>query len=958
VNRISRFPSGVARVGLTLLVAVVLGWIGTTPIAGRESTPLASEILHEPTLRLRVGIFDPVRSSLSMPVHLSRSQAPTGPGLRLVQFPGPIQDDWYTAMVQSGLDVVTYIPEYAYLVWGHDMAIRHLAHTVPLRWTGSYVAGYALDPVLQGLEGQADRISVAVQVYAHADAQTTLNTVTTRAARVIRPSMTIGVLTTVGIDVAARHLDELAALPGVVSVEPWITPERLDEVQGQLVAGQLTLDGSQPVGPGYLSWLTETVGLSTDPLDYPIVDVTDDGIDDGSTAPQHPDFYEFGDMTRPDRLVYNHNWTRDPAADGAGGHGNINAAIVGGYNDLTGFPYTDAAGFNRGLGINPFGPFAGSKVFANAGAWQAPSYEAIVGHTYTRGARIISNSWGEQPGTGRYRIDDQIYDALVRDAVATIDGEQPVTIIFAAGNSGPASKTIGSPANAKNVITVGASESYRPTWTDGCGIGPTGADTAHDIAGFSSRGPTADGRVKPELVAPGTHIQGAATQSPTYTGAYICDKYRPYGQTLYAASSGTSHAAPAVAGAASLFTHYWQTNFSAAPPSPAMVKAYLVNAARYLDGNGSGDTLPSNNQGYGALDLGNAFSDTPRIVQDQEVVLHATGETIVVQGYVAQDDIPFRVTLAWSDPPGPTISDPYINNLDLAVTVGGETYLGNVFSGDLSVPGGKADVRNNVESVFLPAGVQGSFVITITATNLAGDGVPANDDPTDQDFALVCTNCHSYATFSLGVSPQAQSICAPDIAEYTVGAVTFGGFSEELMLQAAGVPTSAIATFDPNPVLVGEISRLTIDQATPAVAGEYTIRVTAGGAVAEQTTTVGLEVLTAPPGETHLTSPPEDAVDVSLTPTLAWDAVPEADHYVIEVAGDAAFTQPIYSVTTTASEHRLTQALRYSTPYYWRVVPANVCGQGIVAASRRFTTRSFVLYFPMFYLFPEEASYP
>ncbi len=958
MNRISTFPSGVARVGLIILVAVVLGWIGTTPIAGSEPAQLASEILHELPLRLRAGTFDPVRSVLHMPVHLSRSPAPTGPGLRLVQFPGPIQDDWYTAMVQSGLDVVTYIPEYAYLVWGHDTAIRRLADTAPLRWTGSYVAGYALDPDLQGLEGQAGRISVAVQVYAHADAHTTLNAVTARAARVIRPAMTMGVLTTVGIDVAARHLSELAALPGVVSVEPWITPERLDEIQGQLVAGQLTLDGSQPAGPGYLTWLTATVGLSTDPLDYPIVDVTDDGIDDGSATPRHPDFYEFGDTTRPDRLAYNHNWTRDPAADGAGGHGNINAAIVGGYNDLSGFPYTDAVGFSRGLGINPFGPFAGSKVFANAGAWQAPSYEIIVSHAYTQGARIISNSWGEQPGTGRYRIDDQIYDALVRDAVATIDGEQPVTIIFAAGNSGPGSRTIGSPANAKNVITVGASESYRPTWTDGCGIGPTGADNAHDIAGFSSRGPTSDGRVKPELVAPGTHIQGAATQSSTYTGAYICDKYRPYGQTLYAASSGTSHAAPAVAGAAALFTHYWQANFSAAPPSPAMVKAYLVNAARYLDSNGSGDTLPSNNQGYGALDLGNAFSDTPRIVRDQEVGLHATGETNVLQGHVARGDAPFRVTLAWSDPPGPTISDPYINNLDLTVTVGGETYLGNVFSGDLSVPGGVADPRNNVESVFLPAGIQGPFVITVTATNLAGDGIPYNDDPTDQGFALVCSNCQSFATFSLGVSPQTQSICAPDIAEYTVDAVASGEFSEKLMLQASGVPTNAIATFDPNPVMVGETSLLTIDQATPAVAGEYVIRVTAGGAATVQTTIVGLTVLTAPPSVALLTSPPDNAVGVLLTPTLAWETVPGADHYVIEVAGDAVFTQPIYSVTTTAPQHRLTQTLQYSTPYYWRVVPANVCGQGAMSASRRFTTRSFVLYFPMFYLFPEESSLP
>ena len=101
---------------------------------------------------------------------------------------------------------------------------------------------------------------------------------------------------------------------------------------------------------------------------------------------------------------------------------------------------------------------------------------------------------------------------------------------------------------------------------------------------------------------------------------------------------------------------------------------------------------------------------------------------------------PFRVTLAWVDPPGPTSGNAFINNLDLTVTVGGNTYIGNVFSGAFSIPGGTADIRDNVESVFIPAGVSGSFVITVTATNIAGDGVPGNGIPLDQDFSLVAYN--------------------------------------------------------------------------------------------------------------------------------------------------------------------------------------------------------------------------
>ena len=71
---------------------------------------------------------------------------------------------------------------------------------------------------------------------------------------------------------------------------------------------------------------------------------------------------------------------------------------------------------------------------------------------------------------------------------------------------------------------------------------------------------------------------------------------------------------------------------------------------------------------------------------------------------------PFRVTLAWTDAPGSTTGNSYVNNLDLEVTVNGTTYKGNVFSGPNSIVGGTADVRNNAESVFLPAGAGGSAI--------------------------------------------------------------------------------------------------------------------------------------------------------------------------------------------------------------------------------------------------------
>jgi uncharacterized repeat protein (TIGR01451 family) len=472
----------------------------------------------------------------------------------------------------------------------------------------------------------------------------------------------------------------------------------------------------------------QSLGFSTTASDYPIVDVTDDGIDNGTATPLHPDFCTLGITTTADRLAYNVDWTGD-GPSGMDGHGNINASIVAGYNNRTGSPYEDSNGYNYGLGINPYGRVAGSKVFCDGGSWclADDDYTALISQTFALGGRISSNSWGASTG-GAYTTDDQAYDALVRDAQpgsGAYAGNQEMTIVFSAGNSGASgSNTTGSPGNAKNVVTVGAAENVRPGWTDGCSVGPTGADNAQDIIYFSSRGPTDDQRVKPDLVAPGTHIEGAASQATGYDGSGVCDQYMPAGQTLYAASL--------------VYRHY-QEQFGSAP-SPAMIKANLVNATRYLTGTYASGNLPSNNQGYGETLLGLAFDNTPRTAIDQSRVFTDSGQVYELRGTVRDPAQPFRVTLAWTDAPGPTTGNSYVNNLDLAVAIGGQVYKGNVFSGATSITGGSADPRNNVESVFLPAGQSGLFTVYITATNIAGDGVPGNADPTDQDFALLIYN--------------------------------------------------------------------------------------------------------------------------------------------------------------------------------------------------------------------------
>src|SRR5436853_5916703 len=226
----------------------------------------------------------------------------------------------------------------------------------------------------------------------------------------------------------------------------------------------------------------------------------------------------------------------------------------------------------------------------------------------------------------------------------------------------------------------------------------SGADDINSLIDFSSSGPTTDGRFKPEIIAPGTHIQGARSQDRGYTAGGVCGPGNyPTDQTTYTWSSGTSHAAPAVSGAAALLRQFFQQSVGHRPSS-AMVKAYLTNAASYMTGFRAGDTLSSANQGFGLLSIGRALDETPRLMVDQDQVLASTGQVYTLTGRVVDPSKPLRITLAWTDAPGSPAANPVVNNLDLQVDVGGKTYLGNHFSGEFSIDVGSTATLNNLQA--------------------------------------------------------------------------------------------------------------------------------------------------------------------------------------------------------------------------------------------------------------------
>lgn len=681
----------------------------------------------------------------------------SGESLHLVQFVGPIKDEWLASVAATGALPIQYVANNGYIVWADESSRAALSTMAAknefVQFSAVYQPAYKLGSSLQeranadSVTDSKELVTVTIQMLNHAGKSATEKLIKDTAVSIQIPWHNILDYQNTTVTIPVSDITKIAQQPDVYWVGERFERTKMDEVQGQIVAGNIS--GGSPSGTGYLPWLNSK-GFSTDPADYPVVDIVDDGIGNGSVNSNDSTLHEFGSTGNPTRLSYVDNCTNSANGAGPDGHGHINVNIAGGYDTRAGFPFRDPNGYQRGLGISPYGRFAGTRIFDNSGfdlSSCSGTDTGLIKSSQDSGAQITSNSWGCGGCAGQYDDSSQAFDVGVRDADLTQSGNQEMIMLFAAGNDGPGSGTIGTPGNGKNMITVGASENVRPndedgSWTDGCNINSSGANDWRDIISFSSRGPAPGNRIKPEVIAPGTHIQGTASTNGSYNGSGVCDQYRPGSQTTFAASSGTSHSTPAVAGVASLY-YYWLENTHGITPSPAMMKAYLVAHPTYLTGVSANDTLPSNDQGYGMPNMEVAFDNTSRQLVNQTHLFTSSGQTWTWNGQVDDPSKPIRIVLAYTDAPGAVGTSPQVNNLNLTAVINGSTYRGNNFSGQWSTTGGSSDSLNNYEAIFLPAGTTGNVDITITAFNIAGDGLPGNGDSTDQDFALVCYNCGS-----------------------------------------------------------------------------------------------------------------------------------------------------------------------------------------------------------------------
>jgi serine protease AprX len=407
-----------------------------------------------------------------------------------------------------------------------------------------------------------------------------------------------------------------------------------------------------------------------------VLGVLDTGFNLGARSPGHPDFLDF--LSGEARGLGSTDW-----ADSAG-HGTHIAGLAVG---------TGAQSGGRFSGVAPGSGLVVTSIWSRLtnGLTRFSDLGPLLENLRQRGAHVITLAWGYSESPGEY---DRIAASLDQWTHAYPE----VLVIVAAGNLGVDANSDGvvdagsitSPATAKNALTVGATENEDlqggeqralaniPSLVGRFPAEPLRSsllsDNAGGMAAVSSRGPTRDGRIKPEIVAPGTNLIAPKSQDPRASqlwGAF---------DENYVYAGGTSQAAGVVAGAALLARQNWLARHPQTIPHAATLKALLLHSAAPLGPGQYGSeaqreipaAFPNSVAGFGRLDLAR-LSQTRWILEEQVSAGLANGENwwshpIRVPDAESINADSATFTLVWTDPAGtPGMAPNLKHNLSLEI---------------------------------------------------------------------------------------------------------------------------------------------------------------------------------------------------------------------------------------------------------------------------------------------------
>ncbi|MFH1073177.1 MAG: S8 family serine peptidase [Nanoarchaeota archaeon] len=371
-------------------------------------------------------------------------------------------------------------------------------------------------------------------------------------------------------------------------------------------------------------------------------------------------------------------------------------------------------------------------------------------NAYNRGARIHTNSWGNGSGT--------TYSSLESEADTITNTNQDLLLVKSAGNNGPGAGSITSPTASKNLIAVANSENERPERTAANNAAGAGvADNRNHLRRSSSAGLTADNRIKPDVTAPGTWI--LSLQSTAQANIDHCDVDGDgvtaesfYANLNYTFCTGTSMAAPHVAGMGALIREYLISFKHMVNPSGMLVKAFIINGAQDMPDTGviggggvnrGTGPIPNNDEGWGRVNLTHSImpSDLVGAVDFYDSFnrfsFSANGERKNFT-FRFSSERPIAATLVWYDLPAAAATGggvALINDLDMEmISPSGTWYKGGNFAGNFvggitqSGIAGK-DSRNTVEKIIVRDVEDGFYNFSIRAHSLQAGST--------QTFALV-----------------------------------------------------------------------------------------------------------------------------------------------------------------------------------------------------------------------------
>ncbi len=777
----------VLPLGLALLAA---------PVPAEEQAGSGSAKERVP-IRLQVATFDPRHDGVP---DLSGS-VPEGPALGLpplrltiVQLVRPVTARDHEALARHGATVVSYVPERALLVTLPDGAdVEALAALPDVRHVSPFGPGMNLRPGLRALLCGAPpaeasyRLDVSLFPVHEPDAvASALVRHFARVEIVHKKRGRTGDFARLTLDVPAAHLaavvGALARLPAAfVERAPrqrpyndqsvWIV-QSYDTVNGPLEAAATD---PKPYTQSATIWSRGLIGTDQ------VVAVADTDIemdlcywDDPGVAvtPQQvtPPGPIATDPSHRKVLAINATKPGNVGAHGTFRHGSHVAGSVAA-DDAANLSGPASAGHDTGDGMAP-----GAKIILEdvgpgrdadcLGTIDVDSIEDLLVQERAAGAHISTNSWG-----GDSTEFGAAYSARTREIDVTVWDDEPFLVLFAAGNDGASG--FNDYAACKNCIAIGASENHEPAR----GLDP------ENVASFSSHGPAADGRLKPDLLAPGDRVFSSRYRtlfvadamdpqcspsdatievcfpSPSIGGCYLtftAETCAPH------ALRGTSMATPTAAGMAALAREYFVDGFyptgqadaaDSLVPSAALLKAMLTIGARNMTGQLGASPLadaPSNVQGWGRLILDDALyfpGDARRLLAYDVANVGglATGEAASYTFEVTDASEPLEVMLVWTDPPAAVMAGPdLVNDLDLSVVAPDATlYRGNQWTvDDVNTPDDKesladataTDVLNNVEGILVRTPQTGHYTLTIDAAS-----VPGFQSVMTQGYALVVT---------------------------------------------------------------------------------------------------------------------------------------------------------------------------------------------------------------------------